>query len=42
MRSAAEQPMSAAEPFKAAVTSASVPTKGWRDGLEQISARRGL
>jgi len=41
MRSAAEQPMSAAEQFKAAVTSEAVPLQGWRGGLERSSARRG-
>jgi len=33
--------MSAAEQFKAAVTSASAPGQGWRGGLERSRARRG-
>lgn len=36
MRSAAQLPTSAAEPFKAAVTSVSGPDQGWRGGLERM------
>ena len=41
MRSAAERQMSAAEQFKAAVTSVSGPDQGWRGGLERSRAGRG-
>jgi hypothetical protein len=33
--------MSAAEQFKAAVTSEAFPIQGWRGGLERSHARRG-
>ena len=41
MLSAAKQPMSGAQPFKAAVPSVSVPGQGWRAGLERSDAMAG-
>jgi hypothetical protein len=42
MRSEAQLPTSAAQQFKATVTSVSGPGQGWRDGLERSRAKSRL